>query len=343
MIYFTGDINLTDNSFDVGCGVGSNIKKGFNPFMHVIKRSEDIWVGNFEGVCSEVTCIDDYKKDTFRISTELFSKLCEEKCIIDYWGVANNHVMEHGVDAYNEMCDTFNGRCCGCFGSLRQKCITFSHQNRNVSILGFSYRNDNIDFPAQYWRFPQREEIEKEIENIRNSDFKIAYIHWGVEYVDYPYYEQQEFAHWLIDAGFDLIIGMHPHVLQGVEKYKGKYIYYSLGNFVFNMSYDPCRYGIVVNVNLDTSEVNHDYYYIDNDFAPYQINENEVPVNYRIENISGKLKYKNNIESYVDCYKSGLKAYRRANYISILKNIYKSDLEFVFNILLDFIKRRIIK
>jgi hypothetical protein len=69
-----------------------------------------------------------------------------------------------------------------------------------------------------------------------SADLVVAYIHWGVEKADYPNTTQKRLAREYIDAGADLVIGSHPHVLQGFEQYKGKWIAYSLGNFIFNMT-----------------------------------------------------------------------------------------------------------
>lgn len=71
------------------------------------------------------------------------------------------------------------------------------------------------------------------------ADLIIASCHWGTERVYFPTDYQQEVAHKLIDAGVDLIIGHHPHVLQGIEYYKGKIICYSLGNFCFGANRNP--------------------------------------------------------------------------------------------------------
>ena len=58
-------------------------------------------------------------------------------------------------------------------------------------------------------------------------------MHWGEENINYPLRSQKMQAKELIDNGADLIVGTHPHVIQGHEKYKGKYVFYSLGNFFF--------------------------------------------------------------------------------------------------------------
>ena len=64
----------------------------------------------------------------------------------------------------------------------------------------------------------------------------VVLIHWGIEREEKPQEYQRALAKRYIDAGADLVIGSHPHVLQGIEYYKGKPIFYSLGNFVFGSS-----------------------------------------------------------------------------------------------------------
>jgi len=68
------------------------------------------------------------------------------------------------------------------------------------------------------------------------ADLVVVMVHWGIERNDFPEKYQQNLARQYIDAGADLVIGSHPHVLQGFETYKGKWIAYSLGNFIFNMT-----------------------------------------------------------------------------------------------------------
>lgn len=73
----------------------------------------------------------------------------------------------------------------------------------------------------------------------QGADVIIACCHWGIERTYYPNDYQQNLAHGLIDTGADLVIGNHPHVLQGVEVYNGKVICYSLGNFCFGANRNP--------------------------------------------------------------------------------------------------------
>lgn len=73
----------------------------------------------------------------------------------------------------------------------------------------------------------------------QGADLIVVSCHWGIERENYPNDYQRNLGHRLIDAGADLIIGNHPHVLQGVEEYNGKIIVYSLGNFSFGANRNP--------------------------------------------------------------------------------------------------------
>lgn len=81
--------------------------------------------------------------------------------------------------------------------------------------------------------------IKKDIQAVRSkADFVIVSFHWGEEYHDLPNQKQRDIAHQTIDWGADMILGHHPHVLQGIELYKDKVIAYSLGNFIFDQKGD---------------------------------------------------------------------------------------------------------
>ncbi|MBI4272421.1 AmmeMemoRadiSam system protein B [Candidatus Uhrbacteria bacterium] len=92
--------------------------------------------------------------------------------------------------------------------------------------------------------------IIKEIKKIREStDTVIVYPHWGNEYQPFFSKRQQEDAHAFIDAGADIVIGAHPHVIQPMEVYKGRAIFYSLGNFVFDQTFSKeTQQGLAVGI-----------------------------------------------------------------------------------------------
>jgi len=80
----------------------------------------------------------------------------------------------------------------------------------------------------------------------KECDFLVMFLHWGDDHNIFVNRDQQEAGRWLIDQGADLVIGHHPHVPQGYEVYKGKYIFYSLGNFIFTSreEYEDLPYDI---------------------------------------------------------------------------------------------------
>ena len=147
-----------------------------------------------------------------------------------------------------------------------------------------------------------------------------------------------------MDVGFDLVIGMHPHILQGYEVYHDKYIFYSLGNFVFDMPWKPTKYGAVVNVDLSMNEIAPyvEYVKIDDNYIPHYINEDDVPRDCQFDYLNKQLIIEDNSEEYhieiVKCYKQ----YRKVNRIDILKKMLLNP-SIIGSTLLDFYKRRLLK
>ncbi|MGE3278252.1 MAG: CapA family protein [Candidatus Altimarinota bacterium] len=83
------------------------------------------------------------------------------------------------------------------------------------------------------------------------NHFVVMMVHWGKEFETTSSLRQRDKAHGMIDAGVDLIIGHHPHVVQESEVYNGKYIYYSLGNFVFDQYFSQeVQQGLALDVRL---------------------------------------------------------------------------------------------
>ncbi|MEL7563838.1 MAG: CapA family protein [Dehalobacterium sp.] len=101
------------------------------------------------------------------------------------------------------------------------------------------------------------EQIIEDIENVKaQADYVFLSLHWGVEYQDMPEDYQRDIAHQLIDAGADVILGHHPHCLQGVEIYQGGLIAYSLGNFVFDQNWsDKTREGLLLSLKMNPTEI----------------------------------------------------------------------------------------
>lgn len=340
MINFTGDINLTDSYFDVGFGIGTRIGKGLDPLKYLERKDGDLWIGNFEGVASRISANRGIYAKVFRIEPELLKKINH----MDIYGFANNHAMEHGPLAYIETAKAIESYGSKVFGLRDNKSYIFEHQGQKISITGMSTRIEASKWEPLYWYNPEYKEIEEELTLLPKNAFKILYIHWGNEFINRPSATQKKFAHWLIDAGFDLIIGMHPHVLQGYEVYKGKRIYYSLGNCVFDMPSEQCKIGALVSVDFlnGKAEYKEQYIRIDDKCSPNIVPESEIPKQWHFSFLNERLRYDDNSEEYHVEINRGYLVYRRANRKQIFLSAFLHPIAFI-GILNDFIKRRIIK
>ena len=338
MLKIVGDINLTDGYFDTGIGVGSRISKGADPFQHISRSAEDYWIGNMECVCAKTTEQQGVKSKQFIINPECLSHVRH----MDFYGIANNHVMQHGETAYRDMEGYLDSRHVAYAGADDRRSYRFEHQGKRVGILVFCERPDNFTDTPLYWSLPEYDEIREELSLLADCDFRIVYVHWGNEFVDYPYIDQKQLAHFLVDCGADLVAGMHPHVLQGYETYKGSHIFYSLGNFVFNMAWEPTRYSVIVSVDLAASPtVSFEYTKIGEDGFPRPIRD--VPESVRMDRLNGLLTVHEENEKYYRHVFSGYGKYKRANRLQVVRNFLSMNPIDSLGILRIFIKRVLTK
>ncbi len=124
----------------------------------------------------------------------------------------------------------------------------------------------------------------EELSVIRSSDayLKVACMHWGDEFSEYPSPAQLDLAHTIVDSGANLILGHHPHVTQGIEEYAGSLIVYSMGNFIFDMDWgEQTRSSFIFQANF-TPKRTWSFRQIvlrqDRDYIPRILNvKNDVP------------------------------------------------------------------
>ena len=338
MIHFTGDINLTDWIFNVGFGIGTRIGKGFDPLQYLEHKEGDLWIGNFEGVASNVSANKGIYAEAFRIDPDALRNLHH----MDIYGFANNHAMEHGAEAYMETVKALESYGSKVFGRKEVRSVVFEHQGQMFTITGMCLRIEDSKFEPLYWYNPEYKEIEAELATLPEDAFKILYVHWGNEYINRPSAAQKKFAHWLIDSGFDLIIGMHPHVLQGYEIYNGKRIYYSLGNCVFDMPSEQCKIGALVEVDIKDGKpiYTEEYLKIDEECCPHVVSESEIPDNWQFKHLNECLKKDDNSENYHNEINRGYLIYRKANRKQLLKSAFSHPGSFA-SVLMDFVKRKL--
>ncbi|HAV43390.1 TPA: hypothetical protein DCX15_05180 [bacterium] len=194
--------------------------------------------------------------------------------------IANNHTIDQGRDAFLKTKALLEKE--GLYpigGGKDQKearsAVIVERNGLKFAFLGYidmllegiTYLEDR---PAPAWA--TTEEIIEEIKKIRDKvDFVIVSFHWGVEFQHTPTINQVETAHKLIDAGADFILGHHPHVLQSIENYKGRYIIYSLGNFVFDQHKLPQRQSMIFCCTFEKGRIKDTHFIpiLIRDFRPY--------------------------------------------------------------------------
>jgi hypothetical protein len=337
MLRIVGDINLADGYFDTGIGVGSGIKNGLDPFKYLQRKESDFWIGNMECVCAETSNKEGLKSKQFRISPHTLNHVRH----FDFYGVANNHVMQHGEKAYSEMLNYFSKNNIAFAGSKDKHTHRFIHQGKLVSITAFSLRPDNFSPEPCYWSMPELKAIEEEMALQADCDYRIVFIHWGNEFINFPNIAQKRLAHYISHLGGDLIIGMHQHRLQGYEQYNDSTIFYSLGNFVFNMAWEPSQYAVIINVDLmqATPAVTFEYIKIGKDFCPKPTTA--VPKEYRMERLNELLLVNEENEKYFKKVFLYYRQYKRANHKSIIGNFLRMKPKDSLGILNDFIRRKV--
>ncbi len=149
---------------------------------------------------------------------------------VEVVNVANNHTYDYLDTGYRDTLKNLESANIDYFGFENR--LIKDIKGTKIGMLGYKGWDNMKQTKAK---------IKKDIEYLKNSGAKIIIVsfHWGQEKKNYPYSPQVEYGHYAIDNGADLVIGHHPHVLQGIEQYKGKYIAYSLGNFCYGGSHNP--------------------------------------------------------------------------------------------------------
>lgn len=215
----------------------------------------DVVIGNLEGPISTFTPVSDWREGgpdhyRFTFATTVAETLYDSG--FSAVTLANNHILNFGDDGYMQSMywlDTFN---VGYFGAPDEPYKPWRYASGTVPVVVYA-------FDSWYAR-----DVDILTEKIALEDprtFVVVYAHWGDEYEVVPNQGQRQLARRFIDAGADFVVGTHPHVVQTKEQYKGAWIYYSLGNFVFDQYFNEqvrCGALITLSIEPDTSYTTDD-------------------------------------------------------------------------------------
>lgn len=235
---FLGDIFPSDELFTEGFGIMSktneqNLSRWKKDIIECV-GSADYIIGNLESPLVEEK---DIQGETF-YGKPLFAELLKD-CGINVLNVANNHIMEHGVQGFNSTLKTLNENCIVATGYMKDNLpaiTTIQHDGTKFAIAAFcDERVCSCNNPGCYASLDEQS-VMNSLKRMKanGADVIIFIFHWGNEYITIPSLEQRQLAYKLIDNGASIVVGHHPHVVQPYEQYNGGHIIYSLGNFCFD-------------------------------------------------------------------------------------------------------------
>jgi len=237
IIHAVGDIMLA------GSGTGLLNRAGYDyPFKATadVLREGDLNIGNLEAPITAAG--EEFKGKKFRFRSAPAAAAALRNAGFNHLSLANNHILDFGPGALNETIAALDRlgithAGAGADLSMARKGAIVSVSGVTVALLAYS-----LTYPAEFYAgndragtAPGRESyFTTDIARAKQSaDYVIVSFHWGAECAEFPRDYQKSTARKAIDAGADVILGHHPHVLQGIEFYKSGVIFYSLGNFAF--------------------------------------------------------------------------------------------------------------
>jgi hypothetical protein len=245
VIFFAGDLYLGTDQLRID----SNLKKDiFHKCDYIICNFENVYDSSAKVMRADKSSLLYFNENNL----EIFIKNTNNTNYIFLLG--NNHIHDLGRPGLRETQNilskysniSFTGA--DVLPNVKNPFI-FEDGGKRIGILSCSTDSPELMSRKATTEFEgvldfEDESIEEIIQKWKPSiDYLIVSPHWGREYIDYPSVQLRRKARSWIDAGADLVIGHHPHIIQGKENYKEKLIYYSLGNFIFPNFYD--KYGVL--------------------------------------------------------------------------------------------------
>ena len=241
-LLFSGDIYLSDhvlNAYDRAGDISGVLDDGYRSLI----GEADYFAANQEFPFSSRGQQAPDKQYTFRVNPSYVTALQEMG--VDVAGLANNHVLDYGTEALEDTFTTLENAGIAYTGAGRSyedacRLIRFEKNGKSFGFLAASRVIPEVSWnvengaPGVFCTYDITHLVEEIKKAKQQCDYVFVAVHWGVEHTDELTDYQPVIAHQLIDAGADGVIGSHPHVLQGMEFYQGKPIFYSLGNFIFN-------------------------------------------------------------------------------------------------------------
>ena len=256
---FLGDLSLGEHYFSFGHGPRSLIENGCDIFENVrtVLQKADYVIANLEGPLSDHDHNND-RFECFAFNGNPSSADLLIKSNINVVSIANNHILQHGIEGMNRTVDMLQKKRIKVLGMNpeynKDKVVIIEQDNQRIALIAASCIKDNFIKDQNLYTFFDKNKISKMITELRKECTAIILLlHWGNEGDLFATEDQKELAHLLIDSGVDLLIGHHPHVLFEIERLHNKLIAYSLGNFVFDLSWEKkFKKSIILDIQMNS-------------------------------------------------------------------------------------------
>lgn len=196
-----------------------------------IFENDDLTIVNLEGPLTSATSHVE-KQFPFSGPKEYVDILTNGS--IELVSLANNHSEDYYTQGMKDTKQILDEKEIGYFG-YETTCIK---EVKGIKIGFLGYRSMSLSMNNEKGRAAIKAAID-DLKNNQGANAVVVFYHWGIEREYYANSDQRELAKFTIDSGADLVMGSHPHVVQGVEEYNGKQIVYSLGNFCFGGNRNP--------------------------------------------------------------------------------------------------------
>lgn len=244
VMLFAGDVYLSNhvlNAYDQAGGIGGVLDEG----IRAETLAADIFMVNQEFPFTQRGTAAADKQFTFRVPESRMHLMQEMG--VDIVTLANNHILDFGTEGLLDSCDALDRAGILYVGggedfNRASALKTIVIGDKTIGFLGTSRVYMDASWaagdshPGVFSTYDTTLPLEAIREARDQCDYLVVYVHWGVEREETPKDYQKTMGRAYIDAGADLVVGSHPHVLQPMEEYNGKTIVYSLGNFVFGSS-----------------------------------------------------------------------------------------------------------
>lgn len=232
-VSMVGDCTLgTDVNFDQSTSFDAFYQMKNDPgyfFQNVkdIFTADDLTVANMEGT---LTTSNDRQQKTFAFKGDPSYTEILTRGGVEATNLANNHSHDYGDQSYEDTIQYLEAAGITTFGYDRTAVMDV--KGIKVGLIGIYELKDGLG---------RQQQVIDTIQEVKDQGAQVIIVsfHWGTEKSNIPDDIQKTLAHLAVDQGADLVVGHHPHVLQGIEKYQGKNIVYSLGNFCFGGNKNP--------------------------------------------------------------------------------------------------------